>query len=65
MAPLSILPRLSGLGLLRHARLPLSTKASSNVPETGVIEPVRQGRSEMQSVLRRFHKGWTTLKTDI
>ena len=42
MAPLSILPRLSGLGLLRHARLPLSTKASSNVPEAGVMEPVRQ-----------------------
>ena len=42
MAPLSLLPRLSGLGVLRQARLSLSTKASSNVPEAGVMEPVRQ-----------------------
>jgi len=43
MAPLSIiLPRLSGLGLLRQARLSLSTKASNNVPEAGHMEPVRQ-----------------------
>ena len=42
MAPLSLLPRLSGFGLLRQARLPLSTKASNNVPDAGVMEPVRQ-----------------------